>query len=56
MRSLGKAQDAGGGFWFDGLGEMLKAIPKILRYSFIVIVLLTNQKDYEHFVNVRVLG
>ena len=25
-------------------------IPKILRYSFIVLVLLTNRKDYEHFI------
>ena len=27
---------------------------EIVRYSFIVLVLLTNRKDYEHFINVRV--
>jgi hypothetical protein len=32
--------------------EILRRIPKILRYSFTVIVLLINQKDYEHFINV----
>jgi hypothetical protein len=31
-----------------------RVIPKILRYSFIVLVFLTNRKDYEHFINVRV--
>ncbi len=25
-------------------------IPKILRYSFIVLAFLTNRKDYEHFI------
>jgi hypothetical protein len=29
-----------------------RAIPKILRYFSIVIVLLINQKDYEHFIKV----
>ena len=29
-------------------------IPKILRYSFIVLVFLINRKDYEPFINVRV--
>ncbi len=29
--------------------EKRNTIPKILRYSFIVLVLLINQKDYEHF-------
>jgi hypothetical protein len=31
-----------------------RTIPKILRYSFIVIVLLINQKDYEHLITVWV--
>jgi hypothetical protein len=29
--------------------EKRNTIPKILRYSFIILVLLTNRKDYEHF-------
>jgi hypothetical protein len=34
--------------------EDTEGIPKILRYFFTILVLLINQKDYEHFVNVRV--
>jgi hypothetical protein len=36
--------------------ECKRGIPKIVRYSFIVIVLLTNRKDYEHFIYRGVFG